>query len=215
MKRIPIVVISTALITGAILFFGTCGTNPQKAKPDKTEFLIAKEKLEYIDKNYNTVFDSLEFRSDSLETVLAQTKSKLKAAKLKQNESQITISILANKETDSLNMVEQLRDCDSLKAQTLAYVNLVDSTNYLYEATIFQLQNLVATKDSQIVICNNSYLQLKGLLDENLVRERKLTDDLNTTYKSQRKKVLQNKLLAGGFLFLSGIATTLYINSNK
>lgn len=122
---------------------------------------------------------------------------------------------VAEKKSDTLSIEQFLNDCDSLKQQTLAYVAWVDSTQSIYESNISQLENMVAIKDSQVVICRASYLQIKGLLDENLERERKLSDDLNTAYKSQRKKVLQNKLLAGGMLILSGIATTLYINANK
>jgi hypothetical protein len=146
---------------------------------------------------------------------LSVTQSKLKTTKFKLNQSQIALVALAEKKSDTLSFEALLNDCDSLKQQTLAYVAWVDSTQSIYETNLVQLQEMVATKDSQIVICSASYAQIKGLLDDNLERERKLTEDLNTAYKSQRRKVLQNKLLAGGMLLLSGIATTLYINANK
>lgn len=214
MKRVPLVILFTALITGLFLSLSTCNTG-EKVKSDKTEMIKASEKAERIDTDYKAAFESLKTHSDSLQKELSATQSKLKVTKFKLNQSQVALVALAEKKSDTLSFEQLLNDCDSLKQQTLAYVAWVDSTQSIYESNISQLENMVAIKDSQVVICRASYLQIKGLLDENLERERKLSDDLNTAYKSQRRKVLQNKLLAGGMLILSGIATTLYINANK
>lgn len=214
MKRVPLVILFTALITGLFLSLSTCNTE-EKVKPDKTEIIKASDKAESIDTSYKAAFESLKTHSDSLQKELSVTQSKLKTTKFKLNQSQIALVALAEKKSDTLSFEALLNDCDSLKQQTLAYVAWVDSTQSIYETNLVQLQEMVATKDSQIVICTASYAQIKGLLDDNLERERKLTEDLNTAYKSQRRKVLQNKLLAGGMLLLSGIATTLYINANK
>lgn len=214
MKRVPLVILFTALITGLFLSLSTCNSE-EKVKPDKTEIIKASEKAESIDTSYKAAFESLKTHSDSLQKELSVTQSKLKATKFKLNQSQTALVALAEKQSDTLSFEALLNDCDSLKQQTLAYVAWVDSTQSIYETNLVQLQEMVANKDSQIVICTASYAQIKGLLDDNLERERKLTEDLNTAYKSQRRKVLQNKLLAGGMLLLSGIATTLYINANK
>lgn len=214
MKRVPLVILFTALITGLFLLLSTRNTG-EKVKPDKTEINKTEVKAESIDKSYNVAFEKLKTYSDSLQKELSFTQSKLKATKFKLNESQTALVALAEKKSDTLSFEQLLNDCDSLKQQTLLYITWVDSIQTIYDTNIVQLQEIVAIKDSQIVVCNSSYAQLKGLLDENLERERKLTEDLNTAYKSQRRKVLQNKLLAGGMLILSGIATTLYINANK
>lgn len=214
MKRVPLVILFTALITGLFLSLSTCNTG-EKVKPDKSEIIKAEVKAESVDNSYNRAFEGLKTHSDSLQKELSATQSKLKVTKFKLNQSQVALVALAEKKSDTLSIEQLLNDCDSLKQQTLAYVAWVDSTQSIYESNISRLENMVAIKDSQVVICRASYLQIKGLLDENLERERKLSDDLNTAYKSQRRKVLQNKLLAGGMLILSGIATTLYINANK
>jgi len=214
MKRVPLIILLTALITGLFLSVTTCNTTENKM-PDKTQSIKASEKAERIDKSYNTDFNFLKSHSDSLQKELSITQSKLKVTKLKLNQSQIALVALAEKKSDTTSIEQFLNDCDSLKAQTLSYVAWVDSTQSSYESNVSQLQELVATKDSQIVIIRNVYSDLKNLFNENLLREQKLTEDLNTAYKSQRRKVLQNKLLAGGMLILSGIATTLYINAQK
>ena len=215
MKRIPITILVTALTIGAILFLGTCNTNVEKVKPDKTEIIKAEKQLSSIDKTYQNAFGLLKFHSDSVESALAISQSKLKIAKMKLGQSEIALVTLAKKNTDSSGVTQQLTDCDSLKAQALGFASLVDSTRCIYETTISELQNLAATKDSEIVVCRSSYDALKSITDENLDRERKLTDDLQTAYKVQKRKIIQNKLLAGGILLLSGISTTLYINANK
>lgn len=214
MKRVPLVILFTALITGLFLSLSTCNTG-EKVKPDKTEINKAEVKADGIENIYNKAFEKLKTHSDSLQKELSVTQNKLKVTKFKLNQSQIALVALAEKKSDTLSVEQLLNDCDSLKQQTLAYVLWVDSTQSIYETNIVQLQEMVATKDSQIVVCSASYSQMKGLLDDNIERERKLTEDLSTAYKSQRRKVLQNKLLAGGMLILSGIATTLYINANK
>lgn len=214
MKRVPLIILLTALIIGLFLLVTTCNTTENK-KPDKTQIIKASEKAERIDESYNKDFNILKSHSDSLQKELSITQSKLKVTKLKLNQSQIALVALAQKKSDTTSIEQFLSDCDSLKAQTLSYVAWVDSTQSSYESNISQLQELVATKDSQIIIGRNVYSDLKNLFDENLLREQKLTADLNTAYKSQRRKVIQNKLLAGGMLILSGIAATLYINAQK
>jgi len=215
MKRVPLVILCTALITVLILSLSTCNFSGENIKPDKQELIKAEVKLNSIDDAYKIAFDELKTHSDSLQKQLNFTQAKLKAAKFRLNQSQIALVALAQKKSDTTSFEVLLNDSDSLKMQTLAYIDRVDSMQCIYESNILQLENLVATKDSQIVISRNAYSDLKNLFDENLKRERKLTEDLNTAYKVQRRKTLQNKLLAGGFLILSGISATLYINANK
>lgn len=214
MKRILIVILLTAFITGLFLLFDKC-SNDQTLKPDKTQLIQSEKQVSTIDNHYQKTIASLQKRSDSLEGELKQTQYKLKVAKLKLEQSKFDVVTLAKKDTAGESEVQKLSDCDSLKAQVLAFANLVDSTQTEYEKDVSKLNNLLAIKDSQIVVCNNSYSQLKSITDENLQREQKLTEDLNTAYKQQRKNRIQNKFLAAGFLILSGLTTTLLINARK
>lgn len=214
MKRVPIIILLTALLVGLCLLFDKCATN-EIVKPDIEQVKQAEKKVSSIHKNYEQALNKLKVHSDSLQKELTQTQIKLKAVKTKLNQSQHSLVTLIEKDTAGLSIRDRLEDCDSLKAQAVNYVGLVDSTKSAYEKNISQLGNLLATKDTQLLVCRSSYTQLKDLIDENLQRERKLTEDLNTAYKKQRRKVIQNRLLAGGFLILSGITTTLFINANK
>jgi hypothetical protein len=217
MKR-TIVIIALLIICvmlGSIALFHRSKPDTQKLKADKNKIVQDQQQVNLIDKNYNQSLTLLKQSADSLQEELNQTQWKLKIAKVKLNQSEIAVIHLAKKDTAHETVKEQLTDCDSLKQQVLAFTDIMDSTRSIYECNLQQLQNTVAVRDSEIVVCNSSYLQMKNLMEENLQRERQLTDELQTAYKQQRKKALHNKLLAGGFLILSGIAATLFLNAQK
>jgi chromosome segregation ATPase len=215
MKRIPIIIFLTALITGLILLFGTCSDNPQTLKPDKSQIVKTEKQVSSIDKQYQSAMNQLKKHSDSLQSALTRTQNNLRIVKFKLNQSQLAVVRQVEKDTSGLSLKEQVTDYDSLKVEVSDYVHWVDSTNNLYENNITQLTNLVATKDSELVVCKTSYENLQNTVADNLQRERQLTEDLNTAYKQQRRKAFQNKLLVGGFLVLSGLTTTLFIKANK
>lgn len=215
MKRIPITVFLTALIIGIILFFGTCSNDKETLKPDKAAIEKTEKQVSSIDTHYQNAISQLQKHSDSLQSELIRTQEKLKVIKFKLNQSQFDVVRFVKKDTVGESIAQQMNDCDSLKQEVEEYVQYVDSTKIIYESNISELQTLVATKDSELVVCKSSYENLQNIVAENLQRERQLTDDLQTAFKQQRKKVIQNKLLAGGFLLLSGITTTLFIKANK
>lgn len=215
MKRIPIVILITALCIGAFLFFDTCSTNPQQLKPDKQQVEKAQEQLTVNDVHYQKAISIMKTHSDSLQKELNLAQRQLIAVKLKLQQAKFDVVKLVEKDTSGLSVEQKLNDCDSLKDEVLDYVFLVDSTQQDYDKSIVRLNNLLAIKDSQIVICNTSYNDLKSIADENLQRQRKLTEDMEISYKQQRKKQIQNKVLAAGFLILSGITTTLLIKSGQ
>lgn len=214
MKKVSIVILITAFIIGFFLLFGKCSSD-QALKPDKTQVVKSEKALSVVDKHYQTAITSLQSYSDSLQKELKQTQFKLNVLKLKLQQSKFEVVTFSKKDTTGISEIQQLNNCDSLKEQVLLFANWVDSTQTDYEKNITQLNNLLAIKDSQLVICTSSYRDLKSIADDNLQREQKLTEDLNTAYKQQRKNRIQNKLLAAGFLILTGITTTLLINSRK
>ncbi len=217
MKR-TIVIISLLIIAvmlGSIALFHNDKPNVSTVKQDKQLLIKSEQQVKLIDSHYQQDIALLKKRSDSLQSELNQTQVKLQVAKVKLSQSEITVLHFAKKDTTHESVREQLSDCDSLKEQVFAFAGLMDSTRNIYECNITQLRNVVAIKDSELVICKSAYSEMKNLMDENLERERQLTEDLQTAYKQQRRKILQSKLLAGGFLILSGITTTLYLNSKK
>jgi len=215
MKKVPIVILITALCIGLFLLFNTCSTDTEHLKPDKEQNQNAEKKVSLIDNHYQETIVFMKAQSDSLQRVLNKTQKQLIATKIKLEQSKFDVVKLVEKDTAGLSVEQKLNDCDSLKEEVSDYVFWVDSTQSDYETTITQLHNIVAVKDSEIVVCQISYTQLKSISDDNLQRERKLTEDLETAYKQQRKKQIQNKVLAVGFLILSGVTTSLIIQSRQ
>jgi len=214
MKKVPIVILITAFCIGMILLFNTCN-DTQHRKPDKEQIQSSEHEANLVEEYYQNAFIQLKGHSDSLERVLNKTQKQLIATKIKLEQSKFDVVNLIEKDTSGLSVQQKLNDCDSLKEEVSDYVFWVDSTQSDYEATIKQLNNIVAVKDSEIVVCQISYTRLKSISDDNLQRERKLTEDLEIAYKQQRKNRIQNKFLAAGFLILSGITTGLIIHSRQ
>lgn len=215
MKKVPIVILITALCIGLFLLLNTCSNDTEHLKPDKTQTEKAEQQVSLIDSHYQDAFTLLKSHSDSLEKVLNKTQKQLIATKIKLEQSKFDVVKLVEKDTSGLSIEQKLNDCDSLKEEVSDYVFWVDSTQSDYETTIKQLTNIVTVKDSEIVVCQISYTQLKSITDDNLQRERKLTEDMETAYKQQRKNRIQNKFLAVGFLILSGVTTSLIIQSRQ
>lgn len=217
MKRTVVIIslLIIAVMLGSIALFHNDKPNTESLKTEKKQIVQSEQQVNLIDKDYHQSLVRMKQRSDSLQKALNQTQLKLQAAKLKLGQSEITVLHFAEKDTTHESVREQLSDCDSLKEQVLAFAGLIDSTRNFYECNITQLQNKVAIRDSELVICKSAYSEMKNLMSENLERERQLTEDLQIAYKQQKRKTLQSKLLAGGFLLLSGITTTLYLNSKK
>ncbi|MEO6301581.1 MAG: hypothetical protein ABIP51_00285 [Bacteroidia bacterium] len=215
MKKVPIVILITALCIGLFLLLSTCSDDPHHLKPDKESIQNAKHEAGLVEAHYQNAFINLKIHSDSLEKALGKTQKQLIATKIKLEQSKFSVVKLLEKDTAGLSVQQKLNDCDSLKEEVSDYVFWVDSTQSNYETTISQLHTIVAVRDSEIVVCQISYTQLKSISDDNLQRERKLTEDLQTAYKQQRKKQVQNKVLAVGFLILSAVTTSLLIQSRQ
>lgn len=215
MKKVPIVILITALCIGLFLMFSTCSNDSQHLKPDKEQFQSAQHEANLVEEYYQNAFIHLKVHSDSLEKELSKAQRQLIATKIKLEQSKFDVVKLLEKDTTGLSVQQKLNDCDSLKEEVSDYVFWVDSTQCDYETTIKQLTNIVAVKDSEIVVCQISYTKLKSIADDNLQRARRLTEDLETAYKQQRKKQIQNKVLATGFLILSGLTTSLLIQSRQ
>lgn len=215
MKRIPIVILITALCISIFLCVDKCSSNKEPQIPDIEAVNVATEKAENIDTHFKATVMNLQLKTDSIQKALSNAQHQLIATKIKLQTANKRLFVLTQFDTSNVSKEQQLRDCDSLKVNVKEYVVWVDSTQQRYEDVIDNLKKLTAVKDSELVICHVLYVNLKAISDENLNRERQLTLDLETAYKQQRKKQTQNKALMAGFLILTGITTTFFINSKK
>jgi len=107
-------------------------------------------------------------------------------------------------------------NCDSVfKHQVAAHIDtlnaITDSLLCDYENKVHLGESTIAVRDSQLVVCNTAYQDMKSLVQEQVARERQLTENLNIALKHQKKKRIQNRALAAGMLFVSGLTTSLLI----
>lgn len=105
--------------------------------------------------------------------------------------------------------------CDTLRKEVVVLNQLCNEQDSLCGIFINSLNRSVAIRDSQIVMCNRSYLSMYDLQKENQQRQQQLADELNTAYKQNRKKRFENKMLSCGLMIMAGITTTLFIKSQK
>ncbi|MES2565492.1 MAG: hypothetical protein V4565_01420 [Bacteroidota bacterium] len=105
--------------------------------------------------------------------------------------------------------------CDALKREIVVLNDLINSEDSLCFQSINNLNQSIAIRDSQLVICNRNYQSLFDLQKENRTREQLLTDELNVAYKHNKRKRFESKMLSCGLMIMTGITTTLFIKSQK
>ena len=213
---------TTFILKGLIIFiavlsccilFDTCSNKKPDVKPQQVELKHAVAVVKAIEEKYQTALEELKDENQRMEKDLAATREQLNIAMLKQAQARISVLRSARKDTIGKNPREQLADCDSLKAQVIAYVQIVDSTQCLYEKQIGELNQALTNKDEQIALCNTAYEDMRNATQENLKREQQLTDDLKKAYKKQRRKNFSNKLLGVGVFVLNDVSVLLYVNA--
>jgi len=163
------------------------------------------EKLKLI-ASYEKQLDRLQIEKDSLQKLVNESKQSIvrfrNKAQLFQNQLKEAITKIIPK--DSLHQDSITPIVDSL----IVYQQYSDSA---CDLTIDRLESIVASRDTSISIQKEVEVELRDLNKEAELRTQYLTEQLNTAYKAQRKKIRQNKLLAGGLLILSGITTSLLL----
>ncbi|MBA2611305.1 MAG: hypothetical protein H0U95_04985 [Bacteroidetes bacterium] len=202
-----------AIVAFALVFFvGTCAfnSNAKQNKPPTDSTYLEHLKTKQIDfeAQYKKEVFVLKKSNDSL---LALVKTDKKTYQSLQTKSkQIEVSI---KQQFSLNdTAGSLKD--SLQTLTEHYIALQNEKDSICHETISTLEIVASKKDSIVFIQETNLTNLKEIQRQNELRERQLTEELNTAYKQQRKSVFKSKFFVGAFLVVSGIATALMINQN-
>lgn len=169
--------------------------------------IIQLSKL-YQDNRFRLLKDSLSAKTITLKNELERSKKEFLKAQQKVKQELLLLKMDSNSRqdmcfTDSLHFAIQ-----NLNSQT-------DSLLQGYELQLKYHRSMVAIRDSEIVILNKSHTALVDLSREQALREQRLSEDLNTTLKALQKKRRQNRILAGGMLFMSGVITTIVIKSHQ
>ncbi len=210
MKTVYIIIAFCAgLFLGHLLFPSEQNIKPPSlAEVQKTQAKLNvidsgmfEEKIHFLKEN-----DSLKEKLQVANNLLSIHKSLLSTERSKVFEITARIKHDTIFQRDSVLTDSLYSELANLNADTDSIIN-----NYEQKDSL--MQKMVAIRDSQIAVCDESYREAKDLILEQEKREQQLTEDLNIALKQLKRNRFQNKILAAGMLFVSGIAATLYIKS--
>lgn len=196
----------SAFIIGIIVCFiavKSCDDKPKQVnvKEIKKEIKTSGNSAETVNHEYQKAKQEFSKVADSLKTENQKLNVKL----------QVTRALLKKQQTVVVSNIP----CDTLRKEVIVLNDLCNAQDSLCSATISSLNQAVAVRDSQIVMCNRSYQSLFDIQKENQQRQMQLAEELNTAYKANRKKRFENKMLTYGLMIMSGITTTLFIKSQQ
>ena len=198
--------------------FATCEFTKQlqqTADPTSQDTLFLsqwrREKQEKLDliATYEKELTRLQHDNDSMQVLVTQTKTITSAYRFKAKhfEQQLREAIASVVPKDSLTV-------DSISPILDSLIIAHNQSDTACDVTINVLEMMVASRDSSILFHKQIENNLRDIQKEQELRNKYLTDQLNTAFKSQKKKSRQNKLLAGGLLILSGITTSLLLTQS-
>ena len=165
----------------------------KKEKSEKTKLIS----------NYENSILKLQISKDSLLKDVQRKKGDIASLRFKTARyEELLKESLAN--SDTINKNEASLLLDSL----IVNRNLSDSA---CDETINRLEKVIVNRDSAIVWHEKIEMNLKEIQKTDEFKTDFLTSQLNDNRKLLRKKSLQNKLLSGGLILLTGITTSLLI----
>jgi hypothetical protein len=204
-------------LLGCIILLTTCEFSKPNTGEDipfqDTLFLNQwrREKQAKLDLivSYENKVSQLQHDVDSLKQVASEGKKSISAYRFKAKhfQQQLKQSIELVIVKDSLTQDSILPIFDSLMVSQ-------DQSNSACDTTINALESIVAKRDSSLEFQKQISVNLRDINKEQELRNLQLTSQLNLSFKNQRKKSRQNKILAGGLLILSGITTSLLITQS-
>lgn len=181
----------------------SCSDKPKQVnvKEIKKEIKNSGNSAETIQHDYQQAKQEFSKVADSLKTENQKLFAKL----------QTTRALLKKQQT----IVRRNIPCDTLKREVIVLNALCNDQDSLCSLSINSLNQAVAVRDSQIVMCNRSYVSMFDIQKDNQQRQMQLANELNTAYKQNRKKRFENKMLTCGLMIMAGITTTLFIKSQQ
>lgn len=181
----------------------SCGDKLKQVnvKEIKKEIKNSGNSAETIQHDYQKAKQEFSKVADSLKTENQKLFAKL----------QTTRALLKKQQTIVMRNIP----CDTLKREVIVLNALCNDQDSLCSLSISSLNQAVAVRDSQIVMCNRSYVSMFDIQKDNQQRQMQLANELNTAYKQNRKKRFESKMLTCGLMIMAGITTTLFIKSQQ
>ena len=197
-------------IFALIVLIGTCtfkqNESPPIVQPDSSYLNFLKDKQTELNFTYKKHFYTLQREKDSLIQLVSNKKKLLSVYRYKSNalEQQLREALV---KVDSANIIT-----DSISPLADIYFAIQQERDSACTQSIRAMELLTRKQDSAIVIQNrekDNFLELQKQQELNALR---LTEQLNTAYKQQRRAILKSRLLSGTLILLSGFTSALLIN---
>ncbi|MBX3164680.1 MAG: hypothetical protein KF900_09370 [Bacteroidetes bacterium] len=174
--------------------------------PQDTTYLHKwRNEKQFFLKQHEAKISALQSTNDSLKKVTNTKKKSLAVSRAKTKFFGIRLK-QSLKRYDSLPII-----ADTIIPITENYMAAQLVQDSTCSEVIHALERLVANRDSSVYLYRQNENIFRDLQKEQQERERHLTEQLNIAYKIQKKKNRQNKILASGLLFVSGVASTLIV----
>jgi hypothetical protein len=197
-------------IFALIVLVGTCtfkqNESPPILQPDNSYISFLKEKQTELNFTYKKHFYTLQREKDSLIQLVSDKKKTLSIYRYKSNalEQQLREALA---KVDSTTILP-----DSISPLAEIYFAIQQERDSACNQSIRAMEMLTRKQDSVIVIQNSekdNFMELQKQQELNALR---LTEQLNTAYKQQRKTILKSRLLSGTLILISGFTSALLIN---
>jgi hypothetical protein len=208
MKRTAIIISIFALIAGfcayTLFYSSTHDKPPEKAiVPVKT---LEKE-VAGIENQYTVQIRSLKRENDSLKRVLGLNRRELMLQKQKLLSTEIIATRIIVQTKEVRDTVMKIVLCDSLQTQVDSLISEVNCRDSLWDLHADGLRKEIQNRDSTVIVCQKSFEDLKYATENSFAQQKELQDKLNGAERKLKRKTIQSKVLAAGFLIISGIAT--------
>jgi len=212
MKRTAIIISILALIAGFCTYtlLSSSGEKPPDGQiiPVKT----LEKQVSDIESRYAAEIKSLSRQNDSLKRVIANSRKELMLQKqqLLSREAVVTRIIVKTKEVR--DTILKIVYCDSLQTQVDSLISEVNCRDSLWEQQTQQLKKEVQNRDSTVALCQKSFQELKSATEDSFTQQKELQDRLGGAERKLKRRTIQSKVLAAGFMIVSGIAATTFLH---
>jgi len=187
---------------------------PKLTNAQKIQFEKASKQIEQLELERKANEGMFIEKNNTLKTHLAFVNLKLSKAKSALSQTQNRVELLLSRMQEKVDTSNFVLVCDTLQNEYSTLKNQLLEEENCYEETIKTFKEQMATKETELLISNQNYDELKQTTIDNLNRERLLTEQLKTALKVQKRKNIQNKILSAGVFILTGIATTFLISNH-
>jgi hypothetical protein len=192
-----------------LFMVGTChvhqNKSPETIPIDTLLFNSYKEKVNALQLEFNKQVIVLTNAKDSLQSLVKGNKKAISILKFQSQHLERSIK-------KAFNTHDSCFVNDSLKTTTLSYIAIQNERDSICNESVNTLELIASKQDSIVLFKNKECDNLKDLLKQNDLREKYLTEQLNTAYKQQRKILIRNKFCLGALYVMAGVTSALLIN---